>query len=220
MKTSALKDRGRPCRRGRGGTGPPAPWSGWTRPPPSTGGSGRWPGGRSAPGPSPTAWGCCGCGPPRNRSRWPSAPSTPSPRRWATVDEHGNRLSMDQRRTDALLDLIARARGGADGPDAGSGRATSGRRGGGLGVSVVLAADTLFGDGPAAHDPGTLTGLGPPAALDPRTAGDLARRELADGTGIRVLVTGRGGRLLRVLHVPAAAAADSRESLTAAAQQA
>src|SRR3954471_11401708 len=28
--------------------------------------------------------------------------------KWDTVDEHGNRLSMDQRRTDALLDLIAR----------------------------------------------------------------------------------------------------------------
>jgi hypothetical protein len=117
---------------------------------------------------------------------------------WPATDDAGVRLSMDQRRADALIGLFRAFRdgsltdqpgliAGATGdPDAGSafdsGAASAGsaspagfapgtvllrvpvRRVHDLGL--VVHADTLFGDGPAADEPAQLRGLGRSCDLD------------------------------------------------------
>src|SRR3954447_13691183 len=90
---------------------------------------------------------------------------------WTDTDEQGRRLTMDQRRTDALLGLLRRVRDGET-PTTGAvsttgvpGRAPRAGRPG-REVGIVVHLDTLVGDGPAALSPGTLRGLGAPAAVD------------------------------------------------------
>jgi len=82
-----------------------------------------------------------------------------------------------------------------------------------------LHADTLFGDGPRRDATGEQRGLGRPAVLDPATARERARRELAAGTSVQVLIVDDHGGLQRVVRVPASACSD-RQTLTEAVRQA
>ncbi|MEP6762056.1 MAG: hypothetical protein ABJA93_11935 [Sporichthyaceae bacterium] len=74
---------------------------------------------------------------------------------WPAVDKDGNKLSMDQRRYDALMDLFRRVEASDDLPWS---RVRRERE-----IGLVMHADTFFGDGPAKDDPGELRGLGAPA---------------------------------------------------------
>ena len=136
---------------------------------------------------------------------------------WPATGPAGAALSMDQRRVDALIDLLRRLGAGAELPTVNIRRERE--------VGIVLHADTLFADGPAAGDPGELRGLGAPAALDPTTAAEIATAEIARGAGTRVLlVDGRGeeaGVLRRAIRLPQAPPAGwTRPTLTAAARAA
>jgi len=118
------------------------------------------------------------------------------------ADPAGAPLSMDQRRVDALMDLLRRldlGAGSPGGPDLP--RVTVRRE---REVGIVLHADTLFGDGPAAADPGELRGMGAPAPLDPTTARDAARTEIAAGAGTRVLLVDGDGVMQRTIRLPQA----------------
>jgi hypothetical protein len=88
-------------------------------------------------------------------------------------------------------------------------------------LGLVLHADTLFGDGPAAEDPAQLRGLGRPAILAPGSARTLARQQLRNGTGVQVLVVDATGALERVVRLDRDTAehCGSREALVAAVRQ-
>jgi hypothetical protein len=105
----------------------------------------------------------------------------------------GTPLDMDQRRSDGLMRLFRRVREGGDLPRVHVRRERE--------IGLVLHADTLFADGPAADAPGELRGLGSPAALDPATASEIARAEIARGTATQVLLTDGQGRLQRVVRL-------------------
>ena len=125
------------------------------------------------------------------------------------VDGDGMPVTLDQRRSDAAMELFRRVAAGGDLPGASGSRPRD--------VGVVLHADTLFGDGPASDDPGELRGLGAPAVLDPTTAAAMATAQLADGTGTRVLLVDREGVLQRELRFRKAPSGGwTRDSLTAA----
>jgi hypothetical protein len=79
---------------------------------------------------------------------------------WPAVGPDGEPLSMDQRRVDGFMDLLRRVADGDDLPWMQPSRRDRE-------VGLVLHADTFFGDGPAANDPGELRGLGAPAPIDP-----------------------------------------------------
>jgi hypothetical protein len=158
-------------------------------------------------------------------------------RAWPATDPDGVRLTMDQRRTDAFLGLLRTVRdhsladvpalspdaGTAAGSPAGS-AFTPGlprvpvRRVHDLGL--VLHADTLFGDGPAAEETGQLRGLGSPDVVDPDSARTLARKQLREGTGVQVLVVDDSGAVQHVVRLDRDTAEHcrSREALTAAVQ--
>ena len=108
----------------------------------------------------------------------------------------GAKLSMDQRRVDAFMDLLRRVAFGDQLPQV---RAPRDRE-----VGIVVHADTLFGDGPAKNDPGELRGLGAPAPIDPHSAAELARGEIAAGAATRVLLVDGDGVLQRTLRLPKA----------------
>ena len=110
----------------------------------------------------------------------------------------GEPLSMDQRRADAVLDLLRRVAYGDQLPKPPAPRDRE--------VGIVVHADTLFGDGPAHNDPGELRGLGAPAPIDPHSAAALARDEIAAGAATRVLLVDRGGVLQRTIRLPKAPA--------------
>jgi hypothetical protein len=72
-------------------------------------------------------------------------------------------------------------------------------------VGIVLHADTLFGDGPAALDPGQhrRTGAaGVSEPVDPHTARELATGDLAAGATAAVHLVDRHGQLLRLVRLP------------------
>jgi hypothetical protein len=139
---------------------------------------------------------------------------------WPSVDAEGQPVSIDQRRADALLDLFRRVRDQQPLPAVPVRRERE--------IGLVLHADTLFGDGPAARAPGELRGLGAPAYVDPRTARDTARRDLGAGLRTTVLLTGPAqpagpgtGMVQRVLRLPHAREGRwTRETLVAAVRQA
>jgi hypothetical protein len=148
-------------------------------------------------------------------------------RAWPEVDHDGVALTMDQRRADALIDLLRRVgQAGVDrdpdGDDATAGDllpTVTTRRVHDLGV--VLHVDTLFDDGPAASDCGQLRGLGAPTALDPVSARGLARRQLARGTVVQALVVDASGALQQVVRLGRSPRAGwSRDGLLAAVREA
>lgn len=115
-----------------------------------------------------------------------------------THDEHGVRLTLDQRRADAVVALFRRVRNGAGVPVVG-GRQPA--------LGVVLHADTLFGSGTRRTAVGELRGLGRPEVLDPRSARALAARQLRDGCDLHVLVVDGAGALQQVVRFGSADAA-------------
>lgn len=84
-----------------------------------------------------------------------------------STDGDGGYMSMDQRRVDAFVDLFARVRDGKDLPDVSVRRVRE--------LGLVLHADTFFGHGPAAGDPGEVRGLTGQVVLDPVTAREQAQ---------------------------------------------
>jgi hypothetical protein len=141
-------------------------------------------------------------------------------RAWPATDGDGDgvRLSMDQRRADALMGLFRAVRdhsladvpalktgaGNTADPVAGSAFAPglprlAVRRVHDLGL--VLNADTLFGDGPAADATGQLRGLGRPDVVDPDSARTLARKQLREGIGVQVLVVDDTGAVEHVVRL-------------------
>jgi len=71
-------------------------------------------------------------------------------------------------------------------------------------LKVVLHADTLFGDGPAADDPGQVRGTGHPVPVTATTARVLAGDAQARGASTCVLLADHTGHLARLLRVRAA----------------
>lgn len=123
----------------------------------------------------------------------------------------GARLSMDQRRVDALLDLLRRVRDGDPLPGVAVRRERE--------LGLVVHADTVLGDGPAADAPGERRGTGSHGWVDPATAREAARAVLDalaadDGAaptglstrGVQVLLTDESGTLVRVVRLTAAPA--------------
>jgi hypothetical protein len=145
-------------------------------------------------------------------------------RAWPARDVDGSLLSMDQRRADALMGVFRAIRDGslATYPDsnqgtdlgsAGSGALTT-PAGSAFGPAVavprvpvrrvhdlglVLHADALFGDGPAAEETAQLRGLGRPSVVDPASARALARKQLRHGAPVQVLVVDGSGALAHVV---------------------
>jgi hypothetical protein len=149
---------------------------------------------------------------------------------WPTRDADGVRLTMDQRRADALIALFRAVRDhsvtGVPALNPGAGAASTPglprvpvRRVHDLGL--VLHADTLFGDGPAAEETAQLRGLGQPDAVDPVSARTLARKQLGEGVGVQVLVVEDTGAVERVVRLDkdTAQTCGSREALTAAVRE-
>jgi hypothetical protein len=126
---------------------------------------------------------------------------------------------MDQRRTDQFTGLFRHIADTGEVP-AGQhpGRAVRRRD---REIGLVLHSDTLFGDGPAAHDPGELRGLGQPAAIDADSAAEQARTDIAAGAGTCVLLTDQHGALQRLVRVGKAPAHGwTRHTLAAAVRDA
>jgi Domain of unknown function (DUF222) len=78
----------------------------------------------------------------------------------------GVHVSMDARRVDSFMDVFRRIRDGQALPGVPVRRERE--------LGLVLHADTFFGDGPAANDPGEVRGLSGPSPLDPATAREHA----------------------------------------------
>lgn len=113
---------------------------------------------------------------------------------WPATGPDGARLTMDQRRCDAVLDVFRRIRDGAGLP-AGSAAARE------PDVALVLHADTLFADGPARAAPGQLRRITSPTAVDSVTAAEQARLGLARGAAIQVMLVGADAGLERVVRL-------------------
>jgi hypothetical protein len=158
------------------------------------------------------------------------------------TDPDGVRLTMDQRRTDALIGLLRAVRdggladvpaletGAATGADSPAGSAFTPAPGSCLprvavrrvhDLGLVLHADTLFGDGPAADATGQLRGLSRPDVVDPESARTLARKQLRDGIGVQVLVVDDTGAVQHVARLDrdTARSCGSRQALVAAVRQ-
>jgi hypothetical protein len=143
-------------------------------------------------------------------------------RAWPATDPDGVRLTMDQRRTDALIGLLRAVRdggladvpaletGAATGADSPAGSAFTPAPGSCLprvavrrvhDLGLVLHADTLFGDGPAADATGQQRGLGRPDVVAPVSARTLARKQLREGTGVQVIVVDHSGAVEHVVRL-------------------
>ena len=132
-----------------------------------------------------------------------------------STDDDGGYVTMDQRRVDAFVDLFARVRDGKDLPGVSVRRVRE--------LGLVLHADTFFGDGPAAGDPGEVRGLTGQVALDPVTAREQAEAMVGPtGTAglsgaVNVLLVDRAGTFHRMVRLPNAPAGGwTRELLEAA----
>src|SRR3954469_22665764 len=105
----------------------------------------------------------------------------------------GTRMSMAQRRVDAFFAVFRTIRDGHHQPGLPVRRERE--------LGLVLHADTFFGTGPAANDPGEIRGLGATAVLDPVTALEHAQ-QIASELPVNVLLTNQAGALVRVLRLP------------------
>lgn len=170
-------------------------------------------------------------------------------RGWPSVSPEGEPLSMDQRRVDAFMGLMRGVRDGSlteypdprvdDGSTPGQAEAgdtfasASGPVAGALlprvpvrrvhDLGLVLHADTLFGDGPAAEETAERRGLGKPGVMDPLSARRLARRQLRQNSAVQVLVVDSTGALAQVVRFDRRAASRvcrSREALRSAVRAA
>ena len=121
-----------------------------------------------------------------------------------STDADGGYVTMDQRRVDAFVDLFAGVRDGSDLPSVSVRRVRE--------LGLVLHADTFFGDGPAAGDPGEVRGLTGQVVLDPETAREHAEAMLypagtAGRSGaVNVLLADWAGSLHRAVRLPHAPA--------------
>jgi hypothetical protein len=154
---------------------------------------------------------------------------------------------MDQRRSDALSQLFRRVRdqsltafpdtafpdtAGSPAPASGPSASDHAADGPALprvpvrrvhDIGLVLHADTLFGDGPAARETAQQRVLGAPAVLDPASARTLARHRLDQGDSVQVALVDRAGALQRVVRLDRGAARGacrSPEALRAAVREA
>lgn len=105
--------------------------------------------------------------------------------------------SMDQRRVDAFFDVFRRIRDGEGLPMVPVRRQRE--------LGLVLHADTFFGDGPAAADPGEARGAGGSTPMDPVTAREQAQAA-AEQSAVNVLLVDRTGVLQRMVRLPKAPA--------------
>ena len=88
-------------------------------------------------------------------------------------------------------------------------------------LGLVMNADTLLGDGPAADDPGQVRGTGHPVAVTATAARVMADDGGARGAGTCVLLADREGHLLRLVRVGAAPEGGwTRATLVAATRRA
>jgi hypothetical protein len=119
-------------------------------------------------------------------------------------DAEGEYVTMDQRRVDAFVDLFCRVRDGHGLPSVSVRRVRE--------LGLVLHADTFFGHGPAAANPGEVRGLTGQVVLDPVTAREHAEAMVypagtAGRSGaVNVLLADRAGALRRVVRFPDAPA--------------
>ena len=113
---------------------------------------------------------------------------------WPTTGPDGEELSMDQRRVDGFMDLLRRVAFGDELPQVRAGRDRE--------VGIVVHSDTFFGDGPGKDAPGEVRGLGAPAPIDPKSAAELARADIAAGATTRVLLVDGAGTLQRSIRLP------------------
>ncbi len=140
-----------------------------------------------------------------------------------SVDPDGNRVSTGRRQVGALFDLVERAVLGHD--SAGEGAGGEGSAGEGSAgeaessdtatpvrparpepgrsreLGLVLHADTFFGHGPAASDPGEIRGFGVPIPVSAGPARAQAQRAVESGTPTCVLLAGTDGTLQRLVRV-------------------
>jgi hypothetical protein len=122
----------------------------------------------------------------------------------------GAHVSMDQRRVDAFIDVFRRVRDGQDLPGVPVRRERE--------LGLVLHADTFFGDGPAAADPGEVRGLSGPSALDPVTAREQAHTLVHETrSAVNVLLVDTAGALIRLVRLPKAPAGGWTRALLEAA---
>jgi Domain of unknown function (DUF222) len=105
------------------------------------------------------------------------------------TDADGVHVSMDARRVDSLMDVFRRVRDGQALPGVPVRRERE--------LGLVLHADTFFGDGPAAGDPGEVRGLSGPSPLDPVTARERAHALVGSvgGTSAETVCDASGGKI-------------------------
>jgi Domain of unknown function (DUF222) len=108
----------------------------------------------------------------------------------------GERVSIDQRRVDAFVEVFQRLRDGEPLPGVPVRRERE--------LGLVVHADTFFGDGPAANDPGQERGVpGAPEPVDPLTARERAHADASTGT-TKVFLVDATGALQRMIRLPTA----------------
>ncbi len=136
-----------------------------------------------------------------------------------STDPRGAHISSGRRQVGALFDLVERAvlghdsagedaaghtePGSAPGDTTGAGpiRAARPEPGRSRELGLVLHADTFFGRGPAAADPGEIRGFGVPIPVSAGPARSQAVHAVESGTPTCVLLAGADGTLQRLVRV-------------------
>lgn len=140
---------------------------------------------------------------------------------WPGAGPDGERLTMDQRRVDALMEVFRRIRDGRDLPALPVRRQRE--------IGLVLHVDTLFPvssgevgqQRDALGDPGEIRGLGDAVVVDPVSAAEIARAETARGVALNVLLVDAAGGLQRLVRLPRTPAGGwTRESVVRAVRDA
>jgi hypothetical protein len=112
-------------------------------------------------------------------------------------DSDGEYVTIDQRKADSFVDVFRRIRDGQPLPGVAVRRERE--------LGLVVHADTFFGDGPAARDPGESRAApgGVPTPVDPDTAREQARASAATGA-TNVFLVDTTGALWRMVRLPKA----------------